>query len=288
MDSPPSPASQTHPTLADPPASALEFWEAGRSLPNGTPLLREASFSLSRGETLVLVGPSGAGKSTLLRLANRLDECTQGEISVLGRDLKAWPVLELRRRVALVFQEPNLLGLTVRENLLLPFAYRNGPLTGLKARKIPVLEARLAPALEEFGLEPGMLERREGDLSGGQKQRVCLARALMGDPEILLLDEPTAALDPPTANMVLKRLRERVVEGGLTVVLGTHRIEEALVLGGGMGVLLGGRIEALGPAGALLAHPPPGPVAAFLSESRAAKERAASNDTAATGTEEAP
>lgn len=244
---------------------ALAFRGVERRLANGTVLLRDLSFSLPRGGVLVLAGPSGAGKSTLLRLANRLDETNGGEITVLGRKLRDWPVRELRRRVALVFQEPNLLGLTVRENLLLPWRYQGHTPTDS--------EPRMREALKAFDLDGNLLDRSEGDLSVGQKQRVCLARSLIENPELVLLDEPTAALDPPTANLVLAYLRDRIAKDNLTVVLGTHRLEEARMLGGHMAVLLAGRIEAFGATEALLAHPPEGPGGAFLRESGAGSAR---------------
>ncbi|HXV76036.1 MAG TPA: ATP-binding cassette domain-containing protein, partial [Candidatus Polarisedimenticolaceae bacterium] len=180
-------------------------------------LLDGVDLALGRGEVLHIVGPSGAGKSSLIRLINRLDEPSGGRIEVLGRPLADWRVRELRRRVAMVFQESTLLGMSVRDNLTLPFEL---------AREVPDdLDRRIDGWLERTELDREVLERDATALSVGQKQRVALARALIGEPEMLLMDEPTSGLDPRTAARLLDRVSELCRERRLTLVMVTHRLE---------------------------------------------------------------
>ena len=147
-------------------------------------LLDRIDLRILRGELLHVVGPSGAGKSTLLRLVNRLDEPSAGSLEVLGRRILDWPVRELRRSVGMVFQEPRLLGLSVRENLNL--AVRLG------ANETPNAEQRIEVAMrlecryraaELAKLDLGLLGRDESQLSVGEKQRVALARTLISEPD---------------------------------------------------------------------------------------------------------
>lgn len=157
------------------------------------PILMDISFEVGRGASLTLVGPSGSGKSTLLRCLNRLEEPTRGCVRFHGRDVASLDTLELRRRAALVLQTPVLFEGTVRDNLRMQPSRAHTELS----------DARLARALAEVGLDPEFLDRDGAMLSGGEKQRVTISRALLGDPEALLLDEPTAALDPPNAAVVV-------------------------------------------------------------------------------------
>ena len=220
-------------------------------------ILRDLDFVVERGGIAHVVGPSGSGKTSLLRLVNRLDESTGGTIEVLGRPIDAWPVRDLRRRVAMVFQEPSLLGLSVGANLRLPFE--------LHGRVTPAeMDAAIERAMTLAGADAAWLDRDAARLSTGQKQRVSLARALAAGPDILLLDEPTAALDPRTAEQLLERLDGLCRAGTMTIIMSTHRIDEARRLGGTMLVLMEGRVAASGPVGELLADPSAPEVRAFF------------------------
>jgi putative ABC transport system ATP-binding protein len=161
-----------------------------------------------------IVGPSGVGKSTLLRLLNRLADPSAGTIRYRGRDLREHDVLKLRREVGLVPQLPALLEGTVADNVLF------GPRLTKRA-------ADVAESLRLAGLDPAFEPRRADALSVGEQQRVMLARTLALQPSVLLLDEPTAALDDTTKEAIertLRGLRERL---GLSFVLVTHDLDQA-------------------------------------------------------------
>ena len=197
-------------------------------------ILRNVSVAVERGGALVLVGPSGSGKSTLLRCLNRLAEPTGGSVRFDGRDVRSLDPRDLRRRAALVMQTPVLFEGSVRDNLRVRPAGTPGDFS----------DASLASAAAEVGLEPGVLERDAATLSGGEKQRVTIARALLRDPQALLLDEPTSALDPPNAALVVEtvsRLRER---RQLTIVAITHQTDFVRRLGGSLLYLVGGEVLA--------------------------------------------
>jgi ABC-type multidrug transport system fused ATPase/permease subunit len=178
----------------------------------GREVLRGASLAVPAGLVTALLGPSGAGKSTLLRCLNRLVAPDRGEVLLHGRDIRALAPRELRRRVGLVAQVPVMLPGTVRDNVL--YAIDDPS------------EAQAVSALHAAGLDPGFAERPARELSGGERARVALARALARGPEVLLLDEPTAALDHATAAHVGATLRE-LADGGLAVCLATHDLELA-------------------------------------------------------------
>ena len=196
-------------------------------------ILSDVSFTVGRGASLTLVGPSGSGKSTLLRCLNRLEEPTGGRVRFHDRDTTSLDPLELRRRAALVLQTPVLFEGTVRDNL------RMQPRTAAT----DLSEARLVHALAEVGLDPGFLDRDGATLSGGEKQRVTISRALLGDPQALLLDEPTAALDPPNAAILVDTISGLRQSRGLTIVAITHQPELIRRLGGCLLYLVKGRAE---------------------------------------------
>jgi ABC-type multidrug transport system fused ATPase/permease subunit len=177
------------PSLRDPLFEIEHLSLAHAGGPNHAPvsILNDVSVGVERGDALVLVGPSGSGKSTLLRCLNRLVEPTAGRVRFDGRDIRSLDPRELRRRAALVMQTPVLFEGSVRGNLLVRPPGSSGDFS----------PGRLASALADVGLDPGLLDRDAATLSGGEKQRVAIARALLGDPQALLLDEPTSALDPP-------------------------------------------------------------------------------------------
>ncbi|MEI2415537.1 phosphonate ABC transporter ATP-binding protein [Orrella sp. JC864] len=195
--------------------------------PTGDLALDHVDLAVPRGQVLALIGPSGAGKSTLIRCVNRLVEPSGGDVRLQGRSLPALSARALRlarRQLGMIFQEYALVErLTVMENVL------SGRLgyTGFWrswARRYPAADlAQAFYLLERVGLA-GFENKRADALSGGQRQRVGIARALMQDPLLLLVDEPTASLDPKTSRQIMRLLCEICRERGLSAVINIHDV----------------------------------------------------------------
>lgn len=193
----------------------------------GEPALDGVDLHVPLGQVLAVVGPSGAGKSTLLRCINRLVEPTAGRIWIGDVEITGLGAAALRRerrRIGMIFQEFALIGrLTVMENVLSGGLGRVGFWRSL-VRRFP--ESEVAEAfrlLERLGL-PGLENERADALSGGQRQRVGIARALLQGPEVLLVDEPTASLDPKTSRQILRLLTEIAAERNLATILNLHDV----------------------------------------------------------------
>ena len=201
--------------------------------PGGTPVLRGVDLDVPAGRRAVLVGPSGAGKTTLLRAIAGLEPMREGTVELGGRRLDAG-IPAHRRRVSVVFQEPRLLPhLRVDDNVALPLRAAG---VGRRERR-----ARAAGLLEDVGLA-ALAGRAVRGLSGGEQQRIALARALCGEPDLLLLDEPLAAVDP-NRRETLRRLIVRLQsERRLTTLIITHDRAEAAELADTLALMLEGRI----------------------------------------------
>jgi tungstate transport system ATP-binding protein len=224
---------------------------------NGINALRVDSLDIQRGETLTVVGPNGAGKSTLLLALARLIKPASGEILYDGKSLKEWDELDYRRRISFVFQSPLLMDMTVEQNVAL----------GLKFRGTPKEDARkrVEKWLKQLGVD-SLAKRRAGQLSGGEAQRVSLARAFVLEPELLLLDEPFSALDPPTRSRLLEDLSALLKENHRTAVFVTHNLNEATRLSLRIAVIVGGMLRQVGMAKQIKSKPADETVAAFLHE----------------------
>jgi tungstate transport system ATP-binding protein len=201
---------------------------------DGRLILDVPSFEIQEGQTLAVIGPNGAGKSTLLRLLGFLEHPTEGR--VLFRDQPVQPygnLLMVRRRMASVFQEPLLTDGTVEGNVAL----------GLRLRRVDSTEVsrRVQESMATLGIGH-LAKRRTRTLSGGEAQRVSLARALVLDPEVFLLDEPFAALDPPTREGLLVDLKAILDKRRITTIFVTHDRNEALALSNQVAVMIGGRV----------------------------------------------
>ncbi len=195
--------------------------------PTGTKALSGIGFSVDAPQVVAIIGPSGAGKSTLIRCINRLVEPTRGLIQLHDTDILALNRRELRRarrRMGMIFQEYNLVErLTVMENVL---SGRLGYVSFWRAyrRKFPPEDVRAAfELLERVGLA-GYQDTRADALSGGQRQRVGIARALMQKPDLLLVDEPTASLDPKTAREIMRLLVELAHDRGTPALVNIHDV----------------------------------------------------------------
>ena len=201
---------------------------------DGALILEVPSLDVQEGQTLAAIGPNGAGKSTLLRLLGLLEAPTEGRVLFRGRPVAArGDLLSLRRRMASVFQEPLLTDGTVEDNVSL----------GLRLRRVDPgeIDRRLQEWMGTLGIRD-LAKRHTRTLSGGEAQRVSLARALVLEPEVFLLDEPFAALDPPTREGLLADLKAILTKACITTVFVTHDRDEALALGDQVAVMIGGRI----------------------------------------------
>ncbi len=217
---------------------AVEFVDVSFRHPDGTVVLDGFSLAVAAGEVVALLGRSGAGKSTILRLVNRMLLPTEGVVSVHGRDTRAWDAIALRRRVGYVLQEGGLFPhMTVADNV--------GVVPRLEGWTPDAITRRVAELLDLVGLSPARFAGRWPDeLSGGQRQRVGVARALAADPPLLLMDEPFGALDAITRAELQRetaRLQARLQK---TILLVTHDVDEALVLGDRIAILESGRLQA--------------------------------------------
>lgn len=214
-------------------------------------------LSIPRGETLTVVGPNGAGKSTLLLALAHLIRPARGEICFGGVPLREWNELEYRRKIAFVFQSPLLMDMTVEQNVSLGLKFR-----GVAREEI---QERVREWMSRLGVD-SLSKRRAGQLSGGEAQRVSLARAFVLDPELLLLDEPFAALDPPTHASLLSELSGLLAEDHRTAVFVTHNLKEAAHVGQRVAVIVGGKLKQVGTPRQVKANPADETVAAFLKE----------------------
>ena len=205
----------------------LELRQLEKRYPTGDLALNGVSLRVGAGELVGLIGPSGAGKSTLIRCVNRLVQPSGGQINLDGQDLSMLGSAGLRharRQIGMIFQEYALIErLTVMENLL------SGRLgyTGFWASWFRRFEgddiAQAYSLLERVGLG-GMENKRADALSGGQRQRVGIARALMQSPKLLLVDEPTASLDPKTSRQIMRLILELCHERGLAAIVNIHDV----------------------------------------------------------------
>jgi tungstate transport system ATP-binding protein len=222
----------------------------------GTVILNVSSFQIKEGEILSLIGPNGAGKTTLLQTLSYLLKPFQGEIFFKGRKIEAnHSVLEYRRELAMVFQEPLLFDTTVFNNVA----------SGLKIRgmKKNEIHDRVMEQLDRFGISH-LKDRSAKTLSGGEAQRTSLARAFSIRPEILLLDEPFASLDPPTRDSLIEDLEHILRQTQTAAILATHDRMEALRLSDQIAVMNQGKILQIGSPGEVMNQPVDEFVASFV------------------------
>jgi len=221
-----------------------------------TVILNIPSLSIQEGETLSLIGPNGAGKTTLLQTLSYLSKPFQGEILFRGKKVEAnHSVLKYRRKLAMVFQDPLLFDTTVFNNVA----------SGLKIRGMGKSEIhdRVIEQLNRFGISH-LSQRSSKTLSGGEAQRTSLARAFAIQPEILLLDEPFASLDPPTRDSLIEDLEHILQKTRTTVIFATHDRLEALRLSDRVAVMNEGKVLQIGAPDEVMNHPADEFVASFV------------------------
>jgi osmoprotectant transport system ATP-binding protein len=223
----------------------IAFAHVGKSFDGGRgakPVLAvdDVSLEVAGGEFLAIVGSSGSGKTTLLRLANRLIEADTGTIMVEGEDVRAVDPVALRRRIGYVFQSGGLFPhINVAGNI--------GITPKLLGKPAPEISARVDELLDLVRLDRTQYrDRFPHELSGGQRQRVGVARALAARPKIVLMDEPFGALDPLTRDALGDDYRDLHRKLGLTTVMITHDMTEAILLADRIAVMRGGKLVAQG------------------------------------------
>lgn len=218
------------------------------------PALDGVSLEVGRGELVALLGPSGSGKSTLLKLVAGIERPDAGDVRMQGATLLKLPAH--RRNAVLMFQRPYLFPfLSVAENIGFGLKMR-----GAGRATIADAVARML-ALVEL---PGFADRRPAQLSGGEQQRVALARALVVQPRLLMLDEPLSSLDPGVRQSLQEAIRRIARELGLTTLLVTHDLSEAMSMADRVGIIKQGRLIALGAPPALYERPPNRTAAQFV------------------------
>lgn len=226
----------------------------------GKTVLDMSGLTFEAGKITAVIGPSGAGKSTLLNLLNGLERPDAGRIHFDGEEVTASKGYrqELQNRMAMVFQKPVMFSTTVEKNI----AY------GLRIRKLPAeeIQKRVAEAAAWLGLS-GLLKQKALTLSGGEAGRVSVARALVIRPEVLLLDEPTANLDPANVTLIEEVIRKASREYGTTVIMVTHNMFQAKRLADHVVCLMEGQLVESGSADQVFGNPKDGRTEAFVNGS---------------------
>lgn len=219
----------------------------------GGVVLDGVSLQVAAGSTLSVLGESGGGKSTLFKTINRLVDCESGSVNVLGSGVREWDIRELRRTAVYVAQRSYMFGGSVHDELHLPQKWNSQP----------TLKLSMGEVLQAVRLDVD-LDRPSKELSEGQRHRLNIARAMLLRPKVLLLDEPTGALDVRTAREMLGEIKRWVAGEGITLMCITHRPEDLEVLGGEALILLGGKVAGRYPAADVAAGKVDADVSAFL------------------------
>ena len=218
--------------------TSVEFADVSFTLPDGRALLQGISFGCESGTTTALLGRSGSGKTTLLRTVNALVRPTGGRVSVKGDDVATGDLLALRHGIGYVIQESGLFPhMSIERNITMSLE-----LAGKLSRA--EMQTRAASALQRVGLKADLLRRQPWQLSGGQRQRVGVARALISQPAILLMDEPFGALDPLTRAEMQSMLRDLLRGEKVTTLIVTHDLPEALFLADRVVLMQDGEVAA--------------------------------------------
>ena len=248
LDTQPDVEEMPDPVVLDRTEGRVEFRGVGFAYPHGEPVLHDLTFSAEPGEIVALAGPSGSGKSTVSNLIARFYDCTEGQVLVDGIDIRRLQLRSLRDQIGIVFQDPFLFSGTIEENI------RYGK---PDATRQEIIEAAKQANAHDFVSElPDGYEAEAGEngtkLSGGQRQRIAIARAILRDPRILILDEASSALDA-TEELEVQRALDRLMKGRTTFII-AHRL--STIQGADkILVLKNGRIEQVGRHDELVAQP---------------------------------
>ncbi|MFF2015560.1 betaine/proline/choline family ABC transporter ATP-binding protein [Paenibacillus sp. NPDC058177] len=242
-------------------AVAVEFRNVSKDYGSGT-VLRDFNLTVPKGQIVTIIGPSGCGKTTLLKMINRLEEPSEGQVLVEGRDIGSVDAVSLRRDIGYVIQQIGLFPhMTIEENI--------GIVPRLKGAGKGERREQVTKLLQLIGLSPEQYRKRyPHELSGGQQQRIGVARALASDPSIILMDEPFSALDPISRVQLQKELINLNQRLHKTIVFVTHDIDEALKIADRVILLSEGEVVQSSTPAELLAHPANEFVVEFLGPER--------------------
>ena len=227
----------------------IKYDHVSMAYPDSGKVLDDLNFEIRDGEFFVIVGPSGSGKTTTLKLINRLIEQTEGDIYFKRKRIKDYDLRDLRLNMGYVLQEIALFpNLTVAENIAL--------IPEMKKVDKKTIKATTNRLLNQVGLSPEVYSKRlPKDLSGGEKQRIGILRALAGDPEVLLMDEPFSALDPISKGQLQDLVKQLHEDYKITTVFVTHDMDEALKLADRICVMKAGRVVQIAEPEAILNNP---------------------------------
>lgn len=245
----------------------IRFEKVTKRFGDGTEALKDVSLTIPTGKLTVIIGPSGCGKTTLMKMINRLEVPTSGDVSIDENSIKDRDEVELRRSIGYVIQRIGLFPhMTIAKNAaLVP------TLKGWNAEKT---QTRVNELMNMAGLDPDLyLNRYPLELSGGQQQRVGVVRALAGDPNIILMDEPFSALDPISREQLQDELRNLQADIQKTIVFVTHDMDEALKIADHIIVLRNGKVEQTGSPEELINKPANEFVRDFIGEDRINRKR---------------
>jgi len=217
----------------------IEFDKVSKSYEEGKDVIKDISFKIDEGEFVTLVGPSGCGKTTLLKMINKMIAPTAGKILIRGNEISSWDTTDLRRSIGYVIQQVGLFPhMTIAENIGYVLKITGAQKTERRSKALELISL--------VGLDKSYIDKYPRQLSGGQKQRIGVARALAGDPDIILMDEPFGAVDEIARKKLQDEFKQIHQKLGKTIVFVTHDIYEALKLGTRIVLMNNGVIEQSG------------------------------------------
>ncbi|ANU08926.1 glycine betaine/L-proline ABC transporter, ATPase subunit [Planococcus antarcticus DSM 14505] len=245
----------------------IRFENVTKRFQDGTEALKDISLVLPTHELTAIIGPSGCGKTTLMKMINKLEKPTAGSIFIDENPINGMDEVQLRRSIGYVIQRIGLFPhMTISDNVALVPKLLEWP----KAKK----EERVRELLELVGLDPAIyMDRYPLELSGGQQQRVGVVRALAGDPNIVLMDEPFSALDPISREQLQDELRNLQQTINKTIVFVTHDMDEALKIADSIIVMRDGQVEQTGTPQQLIDNPANEFVRNFIGVKRISQKR---------------
>ncbi len=244
----------------------IEFRNVTKKYDNEFLALRGIDLRMKKGELFSLIGPSGCGKTTSLKMINRLIEPSSGQILIEGGDIKKQNPVELRRNIGYVIQQIGLMPhMTIGDNI--------GLVPKLKKWPREKYEKRADELLDMVGMEPSIYRKRyPSELSGGQQQRIGVIRALAGDPQIILMDEPFSALDPISREQLQEELLKLQEEIQKTIIFVTHNMDEALKISNRIAIMKEGSAIQVDTPDRILRHPANSFVREFIGKERLAAD----------------